>query len=703
MVAMSTPLEQYLQRQGIGKNPDDPRFWQVFKAGLDEFYGHFPEVDGVLIRIGEAGKIYSREGWDYWSELIVRTPQALQAMLRAFLEVSEQRGRTVIFRTWSVGIGKVGKMHTQPDAYERALEGIDSPALIVATKWTMGDYWSYLPLNPTLFQGRHKRMIEFQVRREFEAFNAFPNYLGPQHQAALQRFLDANPNIVGAWMWTHNGGPLFQAPFAFYRQQGLWLWMDANLYATAQLVRNPNADMTKLTAEWVRKELGSDPEMVRTMTALLLQSHDVTRAGLTFAPFARQQVFALGQEVPTVAFSYWNIVGGNSSIFSYLYQLARDSDGGVEGVLAQDQANLQRVAAMRADFERIRWRIQRPAQDVALMGESLAYMEDLLGTLSAYRRFFLRYYQWLDLGDEPVQMQYQQSLQTLEQRLTQHRTQYEGNLDFPAYNFFEAEKLMQQANRTPLAQTWARVALALIGILAALQARCLWQSEKRIVGGRLLAGIAVASVAGVAVLAGIFSAFAGGVLPALVAWLAGVFWCALWPLRRVTKPLLARVLLPLCGTAAVVMAVVAWRGPVQFWNLFWTSPGARSELLVLLLGLVYLGNRQLVAAFACLPAQTRIAQAPARYVWCINGFLLMALAAVFAVVGLDTLVTAINAELVVLPEFLVRIHGIVTHLNIPPRLPAMLAGLGMVMALPMLWHVLRTLRPSAMSRSEVSA
>jgi hypothetical protein len=151
------------------------------------------------------------------------------------------------------------------------------------------------------------------------------------------------------------------------------------------------------------------------------------------------------------------------------------------------------------------------------------------------------------------------------------------------------------------------------------------------------------------------------------------------------------------------MAVVAWRGPVQFWNLFWTSPGARSLLLVMLLGLVYIGNRQLIAAFACLPPQTRIGQAPARYVWCINGLLLMALAAAFAVVGLDPLITAINAELVVLPEFLVRIHGIVTHLNIPPHLPAMLAGLGTVMALPMLWHVLRTPRPSKISRSDVSA
>ena len=30
-------------------------------------------------------------------------------------------------------------------------------------------------VNPTLFEGHHKRIIEFQCRREFEGMNAFPN------------------------------------------------------------------------------------------------------------------------------------------------------------------------------------------------------------------------------------------------------------------------------------------------------------------------------------------------------------------------------------------------------------------------------------------------------------------------------------------------------------------------------------------------
>ena len=60
------------------------------------------------------------------------------------------------------------------------LDGIDSPALIVSTKYTLGDFYSWLPLNDTLETGEQRRIVEFQSRREFENFGSFPNDLGPR-------------------------------------------------------------------------------------------------------------------------------------------------------------------------------------------------------------------------------------------------------------------------------------------------------------------------------------------------------------------------------------------------------------------------------------------------------------------------------------------------------------------------------------------
>jgi hypothetical protein len=102
---------------------------------------------------------------------------------------AEATDREVIFRTWSVGVGAVGDMHTNDQSYEAVLGGIDSPALIVSTKFTLGDFYSWLPLNVTLEQGQQRRIVEFQSRREFENFGAFPNDLGPQYQFALEKLL----------------------------------------------------------------------------------------------------------------------------------------------------------------------------------------------------------------------------------------------------------------------------------------------------------------------------------------------------------------------------------------------------------------------------------------------------------------------------------------------------------------------------------
>ena len=93
---------------------------------LDELYAEVPAISGILIRIGEGGSIYAEPGWDYYSALAVRSVDAVRTMLTAFTEQAEASGREVIFRTWSVGIGDVGDMHTDADSYRAVLDGLDS-------------------------------------------------------------------------------------------------------------------------------------------------------------------------------------------------------------------------------------------------------------------------------------------------------------------------------------------------------------------------------------------------------------------------------------------------------------------------------------------------------------------------------------------------------------------------------------------------
>lgn len=152
MLALTPELESYLASR-FGTDTENPELWQVYTDALDEFYADTPAIAGVLIRVGEGGSIYAEPGWDYSSSLAVRSVDAVRTMLSAFTEQAEASGREVIFRTWSVGIGDVGDMHIDPVAYAQVLDGLDSPALIVSTKYTQGDFYSWLPLNATFEAG----------------------------------------------------------------------------------------------------------------------------------------------------------------------------------------------------------------------------------------------------------------------------------------------------------------------------------------------------------------------------------------------------------------------------------------------------------------------------------------------------------------------------------------------------------------------
>ena len=143
------------------------------------------------------------------------------------------------------------------------LDGIDSPALVVSTKYTLGDFYSHLPLNETLLSGSQRRIVEFQSRREFESYGAFPNDLGAEYQDALQRLLAANPRIEGVWVWTQDGGPWRAGPMTLYLKTGFWQLYELNTVLAGSLARDPDADVAALTADWARRWFSDDPATVR--------------------------------------------------------------------------------------------------------------------------------------------------------------------------------------------------------------------------------------------------------------------------------------------------------------------------------------------------------------------------------------------------------------------------------------------------------
>jgi hypothetical protein len=61
MVALTGPLQTYLEGLPGGLDASSPQLWDVYREGADELLTELPYVDGIMVRVGEAGAVYNLE------------------------------------------------------------------------------------------------------------------------------------------------------------------------------------------------------------------------------------------------------------------------------------------------------------------------------------------------------------------------------------------------------------------------------------------------------------------------------------------------------------------------------------------------------------------------------------------------------------------------------------------------------------------
>lgn len=703
MTTYTTPLRNYMLKT-LGKiDTEDPELWKIYQAGAAELFETMPGVDGFLLRIGEAGTVYNRKGWDYYSELEVTTDKAVQLMLRSFLDVAEKYNKLIIFRTWSVGVGQVGDMHTNPETYSRVFESINSSNLVLSTKYCSGDFYSWLPFNPTLSVGKHRRITEFQCRREYEGMNAFPNYLGPLHQQVLQRFATENENFDGFWQWSQEGGPLRAGPLSIYPFHGFNVITDANVFVTAKLAQNPFADMKGITAEWIRFYFGEDSLLTANLTEMLLMSHDVTRQGLYITEFAKYDVRALGLEPPPMMWIFeWDMVGASSSALGSIYYVCKPN---LQDAIDEGYKAVEGVKKMKILANAVSERASKNKADYARLLESLDYQENLFTVLADYRSYFLHYFHWLDTGNDKSKKSWQSALNNYVANEKEHERKYAANLDFPAYNFREAN-VGADVSKHNMPSAWAARVLLLLVLAAMLAPLFVKQKQARQkfgINGLQALWTAIFNPAAIAhttlsttdkrsiciamalIMVGGIDIFTSHSAPAFTLYLVVLtllYGLQLWLFFGYKKSTTGfKSILPLASSLLIILpllVIAAQRGPMQFWLLFWTSATFRliffSIFIFSLLWTYYVLFVSSTKAFGIGIFKT------IAIILVIQGIQFVAGGLIVQLCGFEKTLTAFNDELLVLPGGLSRILGITTHLNIPVALPlwVMYAGIALL-------------------------
>jgi len=301
---------------------------------LDAFLAEFPQIAGVIIRIGESDGRDVKD--DFISELRIQQPAQANALLKRLLPVFEKHGRKLVFRTWTVGAYAIGDLMWHRDTFKKVLDGLDSEALIVSMKYGESDFFRYLPLNRNFFRTKVAKIIELQTRREYEGCGEYPSFVGWEYERYAQELRHAE-NVVGCMVWCQTGGWVPFRRLAFIDDSAVWT--ELNTFVTLKLFKDQShvEDAVREFALHVRC-----PDD-RALLELLRLSDEVIRELLYVEDFARQKLFFRRVRIPPLLQVYWHNIFISHSVRRVLRFFVQDP----EGCLRAATRSLERITQMK--------------------------------------------------------------------------------------------------------------------------------------------------------------------------------------------------------------------------------------------------------------------------------------------------------------------------------------------------------------------
>lgn len=285
---------------------------------LDAFMEDFPEVAGVIVRIGESDARDVQH--EFRSELHLKKPEQVNRFLRTLLPVFEKHRRKLIFRTWTVGAYRIGDLMWHRGTFASVLKGMeDHPALIVSMKYGESDFFRYLPLNRNFFRTKVAKIIELQTRREYEGCGEYPSFTGWEYER-YARELEQAENMVGIMVWCQTGGWVPFRRLTFLDADAVWT--ELNTFVTLRLFQRG-----QLVEEAVR-DFANERSLPnwRALLELLRLSDDVIRELLYVEEFARQKLFFRRVRIPPILQVYWHNIFINHSVKKVLDYFVQDKD-----------------------------------------------------------------------------------------------------------------------------------------------------------------------------------------------------------------------------------------------------------------------------------------------------------------------------------------------------------------------------------------
>lgn len=349
--------------KNIGRGFNRAVAW--FRRLLSEFFDAYPEVEGVILRIGESdGK--DVEG-DFISRLVVRTPRQARTLVQRLLPVFEERGRMLVYRLWSVGAYRIGDLIWNRETLRKVFGGVESDQLILSIKYGESDFFRYLPLNKQFFRTPHQKIIELQARREYEGCGEFPSYVGIDYQAYRENLIGVE-GLVGISVWCQTGGWTRFRRLTFVENSSVW--NEINTWVSIRIFQD-NMSSTEALQAYADRYLQTTQGLA--LQDLMTLSDRVIKQLFYIDEYARRKLFFRRVRLPSTLSVYWDRILILHPVRKFLRCLVENG----EAKVAQGDRALKEVETMKT-----------LAQKHDLPPDGLELMEDTFALLAEARRYY---------------------------------------------------------------------------------------------------------------------------------------------------------------------------------------------------------------------------------------------------------------------------------------------------------------------------
>jgi len=316
---------------------------------IETFIKQYPQVDGVVIRLGEG------DGQDvkelFHSGLYVKRASQANELIKKLLTIFEKAEKTLICRTWTVGAHMIGDLIWHRNTLARMLDGVESEHFILSLKYGETDFFRYLPLNKAFFRTNVQKIIEFQARREYEGAGEYPSFVGYDVEAHAKELQSAE-NMVGFSVWCQTGGWHAFKRRAFLDHQSQWV--EQNTACIAAVVGEGLS-----VREWARRDYGEQSDKVLDFLSL---NDEAVKKGLYLSEFGKQKWFFRRTRIPPLLHAYWDCLFINYPV----RQLMRHFVESVDAAIKESEEALVAIRKMQVIAEELGWQ----AHDVEFMYDS---------------------------------------------------------------------------------------------------------------------------------------------------------------------------------------------------------------------------------------------------------------------------------------------------------------------------------------------